>query len=130
MIRGSSRSLAAGEVEPDPVRIRDLDRLDLAEARAVERLAVLLQQLEGEPHVLGGQRMPVREARPRVEVERDGAAVLRHLDGAGDKAVEGERLVQGAHHQALQHVAGHGVRRDAEHDQRIEAVEACPGAPG
>ena len=30
-----------------------------------------------------------------------------------------------AHHEALQHVARHGVRRDAEHDQRVQAVEGA-----
>ena len=71
----------------------------------------------------------VRDARRRsgrgVEVERDGTAVLRHLDGAGDEAIERERLVGRAHHEALQHVARHRVRGDADHDERVEAVEGA-----
>ena len=98
---------------------------DLPEARAVERLAVLLQHLEREPHILGRQRVAVREAGAGIEVEGDGAPVLRHLDRAGDQAVERERLVGRAHHQALEHVARHHVRRDAEDDQGVEAVEGA-----
>ena len=44
---------------------------------------------------------PSEKRASRVEMEGDGAAVLGHLHGLGDQAVERERLVEAARHQAL-----------------------------
>jgi hypothetical protein len=105
------------------VRVLDLDCSDLAEAGAVKGLPIVPQEVEGEPHILGRERTSVGKPGPGIEVERDGAAVVRHLGRVGDKAVDRERLVEGAHHQALEHVSRYDVRSDPDHDQGIEAVE-------
>ena len=54
------------------MRIEDLDRLDLPEARAVKRLAGFFRRLEREAHVLGGQRVAIGETGTRIEIEGDG----------------------------------------------------------
>ncbi len=72
--------------------------------------------------------MPVGEPRLRVEIEGDRGAVLGHLDGLGDQAVERERLVEPARHQALDRQVADAVGGDALDDERIETVEGAEGA--
>ncbi len=51
------------------------------------------------------------------------APVIGHFDRAGDEAIERKGLVLRADHQALQHVSRDRIGRDAQHDERVEAVE-------
>ena len=92
------------------------------------RTPLVLQELKREQHVVGGDRRAVGETRLRIEMEGDGAAVVRHLDRLRDEAIERERLIEAARHQALDDKVADPVRRHAAHDQRIETVEGAESA--
>ena len=89
----------------------------------VVRAAVVAQQLPGEQHVLGEDRLAVGEAGARIEAERDERPVVVGLDRPGEQAVERERLILPAGQQALDHVVADGLHRQSLHDEGIEAVE-------
>ena len=92
---------------------------------AVVRAPVIAQQLEGEDHVVDGDRLAVGEFRLGVERELDEAPVVRRLDAFGDQAIEAERLVVSAREQALIDIFADAFRAHALDDQRIEAVEGA-----
>ena len=122
MIRGISRSPAASKVKRT-LRIRQpLGLRDLGKVRAVVGAPLLLQELKENMHVVGGDRLAVREPRLGVEIEGDRGAVLGHLDGLGDEAIQRERLVEPARHQAFDGQIADAVGGDALDDERIEAV--------
>ena len=92
------------------------------------RPAVVAQQLPGEHDVVGSDRHAVGKMRRRIEREGDVASRIVGLDRARQQAVERERLVIAARHQAFDYIAAdrlHGVALD---DQRIEAVESAEHA--
>jgi hypothetical protein len=116
---------AVAELEHDTAGRGRLRLGDPAEAGAVERLALGLQHLEGEEHVVGGNRGAVGKLCALVDLEGELRALLVELDARGEQAIGGEGLVGRAHQQALLDVARHRIGRDAEHDERIQAVEGA-----
>ncbi len=72
--------------------------------------------------------LPSENSRGRVDVEGHVAALRVGLDRAGDQAVERERLVVAARHQAFDHVAADRRRSDTSDDEGIEAVEGAEHA--
>ena len=116
----------AGEIETDRVRVRRVDARHLGVAVAVVRPAALAQELEGEAHVRGRDRLAVREPGPRIEPEGDGGAVLRHLDRLRHERIQGKGLVERTPHQGLDQEARDAVRGgEALHRERVEAVEGA-----
>ena len=101
---------------------------DLDVIGAKIRTAVIPQQLPGEDDVGRGHRRAVGECRPGIEIERDIGALVIGLDRARQQAVQRERLVIAAHHQAFEHVAAHFRRRQSLDDEGIEAVERAEHA--
>ncbi|CEG08027.1 hypothetical protein BN961_01435 [Afipia felis] len=91
---------------------------------------MVAHQLPGEQHILRGNGGAVREPCRRVDVEGDISAGVVGIDAVGEQAVERERLVVVARHQALDHVAADLLHRDAPHDEGIQAVERAEQAPG
>ena len=119
---------AFGKIEPHGARIENLGLGDLGIVGAVIRPAVIAQKLPREGDVLGGDRRAVGKMRRRIEREGHEAARIVGVDGARQQAVERERLVIAARHQALDHVAADRLHREALDDHRIEAVEGAEHA--
>ncbi|WP_175015988.1 hypothetical protein [Burkholderia lata] len=122
---GDQRQFAvrAAELEAHGSGIDDHGLLELREIRAELRRGLLaLQRVERELDVVGGDAIAVREARARIQVERDRTAIRRDVDVVGKQSVRGRRLVRAAGREALeQHVdARRGV---AAHRERVELVE-------
>ncbi len=65
-----------------------------------------------------------------IEREDHVAACRVGLDGLGQQAVQRERLVVAARHQAFDDIAADRLHREALDDQRIEAVEGAEHAFG
>ena len=91
--------------------------------------AVIAQQLPREHHVVGGdgtgrRKMPRAGLSAKVTKLR-AASVSTDF---GQQAIQRERLVIAARHQALDHVAADIRRREPFDDQRIEAVEGAENA--
>jgi hypothetical protein len=105
-----------------------LGRRHLAVVRAVIEPALLLEERVAEQNVLGRNRTSVGEPGFGPEVERDERAIGGELDALRNQAVERERLVAAARHQALEHVLAQARRRDAPVDEGVEAVEAAQHA--
>ena len=120
--------VAAGKIEAHRAFADHLGLGDLGVIGAMVGPAFVAQQLPGEDHVVGRDRLAVRETRGGVEREGDVAALGVGLDRAGDQPVERERLVVAARHQALDHVAADGPQREPLDDQGIEAVEGAEHA--
>ena len=59
----------------------------------------------------------------RIERERDGLAVVRHVDRFGEQPIERERLVEPAGHQALDDKFPDTRRRHALDDERVQVLE-------
>ena len=115
--------VGAGEIEAHRERIERLGLGDLGVVLAMVGAALVAQQRPGEQHVLGRDRLAVGEARAGIEAEGDVSPGVVGLDGLGEQAVERERLVIAARHQALDDEAPHLLHGKPAHDQRIEAVE-------
>ena len=112
------------EVEAHAQAVLGHHLVDVRIVVAVHRVALAHQALEGEHHVLGGDRRAVVEACLRAQVEAHEALLRVFLDLFREQSVLGERLVQG--------VEGQGVvdqvdlrSRIALGNERIEAVEAA-----
>ena len=90
-----------GEGEAHAARRRTRDRLHVGVILAEERMPLLAQRLEGPDDVIGGDRFAVVPARLGAQGELDPRAVLRHVDGFGQQAVFGERLVLRADHERV-----------------------------
>ena len=90
--------------------------------------AVIAQQPPREHHVVGGDRRAVGKVRRGIERECHVAARVVGFDGARQQAVERERLVVVARHQALDDVTAHRLHGEALHDEWIEAVESAEHA--
>ena len=102
---------------PDLLGLRDL--LVIA---AIERMPLRLQRLEGPDDVVGGDGGAVVEFRLRPERVRDPRPVGGRLDGLGDLAVLGERLVERLDGERVEDLADRR-RRVALQDERIQVVE-------
>ena len=111
------------EIETHGALIERLGAGDLGIIGAVIGPAVIAQKLPGKDHVGGCHRRAVGKARRRIEREGDITARIVGFDRAGEQAVERERLVVTARHQALEHVAAQRLRRQAFDDERIKTVE-------
>jgi hypothetical protein len=85
-------------------------------------MPLLLEDGEGEGRVPRGQGRAVVEARLRTQGEAIGQAVGADLDRACDEAVERVRLVERAHHQAVEGKIDPGRAVPAE-DVGVERVE-------
>ena len=81
-----------------------------------------------EEDILRGDRRTVGKARLLAQMEADGAAVLGHLDAFGNQAIERERFVTAARHQALVDVLAQVSRSDSLDNKRIEAIEGAERA--
>jgi hypothetical protein len=97
----------------------------LGVVRAVIGPALVPEQGLAEEHILGRDRRAVGEAGLGIEVEGDGAAIFGQLDAFRDQAVERERLVAAARHQALEHVLAHVAGGNALVGEGVEAVEGA-----
>ena len=65
-------------------------------------MALLLQRLEGEHHILGGERTAVGEAGLGAQAEGHRHAVVRDLGAFRHQSVDGVGLVRRAHHQGVE----------------------------
>ena len=92
------------------------------------RPAVVAQQLPGKHDVVGSDRHAVGKMRGRIEGEGDVASRIVGFDRSRQQAVERERLVVAARHQAFDYIAADRLQRVALDDQRIEAVESAEHA--
>src|ERR1700757_572754 len=99
------------------------------------RTAVIAQQLPGEQHVLGRDRLAVGKMGARIKTEGDKVSGVVGLDGFRKQAIERERLVLAARHQALHDIAALGavapdlLDGQASDNHGIEAVECAGNAP-
>ena len=110
-------------IEPHRERIGRLGLCDLGIILPVVGTSLVAQQRPGEQHVVGEDRLSVREPRPRIEMERDIAPGIVGLNAACQQAIKRERLVITARHQALDHEAPDLLHGEAPDDQGVEAVE-------
>ena len=120
--------VGAGQIEPHLASGERLGLGDLGVVGAEVRPALVAQQLPGKDHVLGRDRLAVGKLRRGIDLERDIGALGVGLDGPRQQAIERERLVIAARHQAFDHVAAHLRQREALHDERIDAVEGAEDA--
>ncbi len=94
----------------------------------VVRPPLLLQQTEGEKHIVHRHRLAIGKAGGRVQDKADEAAGAIRLDAFPPAAHRGERLVIAAHHKALKHVAAQESGGRTSCNKRVKAVErACQG---
>ena len=93
-----------------------------------EGMALGLQRIEGEHHVLGGERAAVGEARLGAQIKRHRHAVIGHLGALGDEAIDRVGLVCRAGHQRIEQEL-EPLRRVALEDVVVEAVEGGDAAP-
>ncbi|MCY1394794.1 hypothetical protein D9M71_97200 [compost metagenome] len=112
------------EVEAHAQLVLDHHLVDVRVVVAEHRVAMTHQRLEGEHHVVGGDRRAVVEACLRAQVEAHELVLRVLLDLFRQQAVLGERLVEG--------VEGQGVVDQAElrcrialGNVRVEAVVAA-----
>ena len=124
-ISGISRSPLASKVNAHRRCRQPLGLRHLGEIRAVIGPAFLLQDLQGEQHILRRNRRPVGEVRLGIEVEGYRRTILRHLHALSDQSVERERLIERARHQALVDEVADARNGLALDDQRIETVEGA-----
>ena len=118
---------AVGEIEAHAMRTFGHRLFDVRVVVAVHRVALADQRVEGEHHILGGNRGAVMEAGLGAQVEAHEAVVRRLFDLFRQQAVFGERLVRG--------MVGEGVVDQPDHagfvalgNERVEAVETVePG---
>ena len=105
-------------------RVRPVgDHVDhIAQRQAILRMPLLLERLEREHDVVRRHRRAVGELGLGPQVERDRQAVGRPHRRARDQAVDGIRLVVGAHHQAVEQQR-QALRGVALQDEGVEAVE-------
>ena len=124
----------AAEIEPHRQGIERFGLGDLRVILAMVGTAMVAQQGPGKQHVVGAYRLAVRETRQRIEAEGDVGPQVVGLDALGQQAVQRERLVIAARHQAfidiaaLEPVAADLLHCDTADDQRIEAVESAEQA--
>src|SRR5215467_10328898 len=131
--------VAPGQIEAYRMRADDL-RLDhLGIIEAMVGAAPVAQELPGKDDVLWRHRLAIGKTRGRIEREGDEAARRVGVDRLGDEAVERERLVIAAGHQAFDHLArddvdiadqwaAHALRHQAARDEGIDALECSKHA--
>src|SRR5262249_2262745 len=120
---------ALGKIEAHRPLADNFGLADFDVILAVVVPTLVAQEFPREDHVLGRDRRSVGEARRGVKREGDVTARCIGLDCLRHQAVERERLVIAARHQALDHVAADGGRGKSLDDERIEAVESAEDAP-
>ena len=91
-------------------------------------MALGLQRLEGERHIVGGERRAVGELRLGPQREGHRHAVRRDLRALGHEPVDGVRLVRRARHQRVEQKL-EPLRRVALENVVVEAVEGGHPAP-
>jgi hypothetical protein len=112
------------EREADRVRLGCLGLDHVAERHREARVPLLgvLQRLERENHVGGGDRRAVGELGLGAQPEGNAAPVGSELGRARDEPVDGVRLVERARHEAVEQVLD-SLRGVALEDVTVEAVE-------
>jgi len=120
--------IGMGKIEADGVGIDDFGFFDLGVIGAVVRPAVIAKELPREDDVLGGDRNAVGKMRGGIKREGDEGPGIVGLDALRHQAVERERLVVPARHQAFDDIAADRLHGEALHDQRVEAVERAEHA--
>ena len=91
-------------------------------------MTLLLQRLEGEHHVVGGDRAAVAELRLRPELEGHRHAVVGDLGALRDEAVDRVGFVRCAGHQRIEQEV-EALRRVTLENEIVEAVEGGDAAP-
>ena len=118
----------AGKCVAHRVRVERL-RLDhVLQCLMVDRVAFILQRVEGEHHVVGGERRAVGELRLGPQIEGDRLAVVGDLGALGHQPVDRVRLVGRRHHQRVEQQL-EPLRRVAFQNVVVEAVEGGDAAP-
>ena len=129
------RQVVEGELDAVVAGLLQLG--DLLHAIRIGRAALVGEDIVGEQHVVGRDRLAVRPFRFRIEMELDRLAVVAHIGRVGEQAVEREGLVHVALHQRLEdqiaedrvdHAACRGTQ--AFQDERVEVVERPDHAIG
>lgn len=116
-------AVLAAKLEAHGRRVDDHRARDVRVVRRVLRRRLrALQRVERILDVRRGDGFSVREARARIQMERDRQAVRRDGDVVREQAVRGGGLVGAARRQALEQQVDSG-RRVAAHRERIELVE-------
>jgi hypothetical protein len=82
-------AVAGLEGEFQPAGVQHLDAADILVKALEERPPVLLDRVEGELEIVGGDRLAVVPAGLGPKVEDDPALVVRILGAFGDQAVSG-----------------------------------------
>ncbi len=124
-LAGDQRQFAiAGlaEDEPDGAFAHLLGPDDAPVIEPVEGLALALQGVEREDHVIDGDRLAIVPARLGPQGEGDPGPVLGPFDSFGDQPVLGERLVLAGDGEALRIDAGGGIAADDVGVERIEGA--------
>src|ERR1700744_4324858 len=93
------------EVEPDGQIVQRFGLCDLGIILAMIGTAVVAQQGPGKQYILGAHRLPIRKARPWIEMESDKAPLVVGFHARGEQSVECERLVISPRHQAFDDIA-------------------------
>ncbi len=117
-------AIALMKLEADRMRIDHHRARDLAKNRRELRRGLrAFQRVERKLDVVRGDRIAVRKARARIDVEGGRQAVRRDIDVVGEQAVGGRHFVAAADGQAFEHQidARCGVTAQRE---RIEFIEA------
>ena len=127
-VSGRSRTRSPVKRVAHRVRIERL-RLDhVLQRLMVDRVAFVLQRVEGEHHVVGGERRAVGELRLGPQIEGDRLAVVGDLGALGHQPVDRVRLVGRRHHQRVEQQL-EPLRRVAFQNVVVEAVEGGDAAP-
>src|SRR5262249_37781125 len=105
------------------VRIISRFRADeVAQQLLGDRVALLLEDLERERDIVGGERAAVVEGDVGAHQKTVGQPVRGYLHRTSGKAVEGIRLVIGARHQAREGEL-HALRAVAPEDEDVKRIE-------
>src|SRR5712691_2613575 len=87
-----------------------------------DRMSLVFEYFQRKGDIVGSKQAAVVKSDSRAQQEPVGKAVLGYLNGARGEAIQGVRLIRGAHHQTRESEL-HSLRAVALQDEAVERIE-------